>query len=161
VTDGTAPTWVSLDEPSLGISLQAPEGWSRTATEVFPLQLLAPAKDGFRTSASFSQEHFDPPAPEGLRTWLKRTHEAQKRDYEGFVELVREELEVDHRPAMLQRYAWSPAQLGRPLEQLLVLVVVAPGVMLEVDAAALQRPATQDLATVRQIISSIRFLAPT
>jgi hypothetical protein len=62
---------------------------------------------------------------------------------------------------MLQRYAWSPAQLGRPLEQLLVLVVVAPGVMLEVDAAALQRPATQDLATVRQIISSIRFLAPT
>jgi hypothetical protein len=155
-TDG--PLYMSLHDETLGVSLEAPVGWARATSDVFPLQLLAPAEDGFRANGNFSHEQFEPPTPEGLATFVTRTKQAQLTDYEGFEELGVEEIVVDNRPGSLQHYAWTPVAMGRTLQQLLVVLVVEPGLLLEIDAATLADRADVYLPIFRRLVTSIRFL---
>lgn len=151
--------WARVAHASLGISLDAPVGWSTMSPPEFPLQLIAPARHGYRSTVSFSHEAFDPVTPEGLERWLAATAAAQPADYEGFTELDRGSLVVDGRPANAQRYQWEPPRFGRPLEQLLIVVVVAPGLLLEVDSAALPG-SDEGVRTVGRMMASLRFDEP-
>jgi hypothetical protein len=153
-----AVTYVSLTDEVLGLSLEAPAGWYRGSSEIFPLVLRAPEDGGYRASCNFSLERFDPPTPEGLETFARRSKRAQLEDYEGFTELGAEELVVDNRPGLLQRYRWSPEALGRTMEQLLVLVVVQPGLLLQADAASLAERSEYYMPVFGRIVSSVRFL---
>jgi hypothetical protein len=152
------PAFMSLRDEALQLSLEAPVGWSRSSSEVFPLQLLAPSDDGFRASCNFSHEHFDPPTPEGLATFVTRTKQAQRSDYEGFEEIEVAEVVIDNRPGTVQQYGWTPAAVGRPLTQVLALFVVEEGLLLEVDAATLADHAPRLLPVFGRILRSIRFL---
>ena len=152
-------TYVSLTDEALGLSLEAPAGWYRGSSEIFPLQLRAPEDGGYRASCNFSHERFEPPTPEGLEDFARRSKQAQVDGYEGFAELGAEELVVDNRPGLLQRYRWSPEALGRTLEQLLVLVVAEPGLLLQADAASLAERSEHYMPVFRRIVSSVRFLA--
>jgi hypothetical protein len=156
VSDPGLVGWATVGEPSLGITVQAPEGWSATATPAFALQLIGPAVDGYRASVSFSHERFDPPTPAGLERWMARTLEAQQRDYEGYEHLRHGPLLVDGRPANAVHYRWHPDAVGADLEALLAVVVVEPGLLLEVDAANLAGPG-EPMARALQILSTVRF----
>lgn len=150
--------WVSVHDATLGISLEAPLGWSRAASDVFPVMLLAPEQDGYRASCNLSHERFDPPAPEGFEDFVRRLSHVQRTEYEAFEELGHEPLVIDNRPGILQRYQWSPPGLGGALEQLLALIVVEPGLLLEADTSTRVEGADRYLPTFRRILTSIRFL---
>lgn len=148
---------VSVDDDELRVSLQGPAGWVRTKSDVFPLQLFAPEDDGFRASFNLSHERFDPPSEQGLAEFVIQTRRAQQADYEGFLDLGTEELTIDNRPASLQRYSWTPAEMNRSLEQLLGLVVLGPGLLLELDATALSERADTYVPVFRTMFESLRI----
>lgn len=151
--------WVDVSDPDLGVSLQAPEGWSRTSTPIFPLQLLAPSEHGYRANVGFSQEHFEPPGPEAFLAYLDVVVAERARDYPGYAELHRGPLVVDGRPCNAVHYRWHPpAPLDRDVEQLLAMIVVEPGLALEVDATALAQ-GDDPLVRARQILSTVHFTA--
>jgi hypothetical protein len=154
--DPDALRWVDLDEPSLGITLQVPDGWSRAEHPHFVLQLLAPAVEGYRQNVSFSIKPIDPPTEGRFREWVDATVDAHARTYEGHEELHRGFIEVGGRAAVAVHYRWEPPQLGRPLESLFVAIPTAPDRLIEIDASA--AAAGEDpLAVSRWIVMTIRF----
>jgi hypothetical protein len=151
--------WVDVAEPELGISLQAPEGWSRSSTPVFPLQLLAPFEHGYRTNVGFSHERFGPPGAENFLAYLDDVIAERAHDYQDFAELHRGPLVIDGHPCNAIHYRWHPpAPLDRDVEQLLAMIVVEPGLALEVDATALAQ-GDDPLRRARQILSTVQFVA--
>lgn len=151
-------TFVSLRDEPLSISLEAPAGWSRGSSDVFPVQLRAPEEAGYRSNCNFSHERFAPPTPAGFEAFVRRSKQAQVDGYEEFAELDHEELVVDNRPGVWQHYRWSPPGLGQALDQLLVLLVVEPGLLLQADAATPAEQSEHYLPVFRRIVTSVRFL---
>ncbi|HET9690438.1 MAG TPA: hypothetical protein VFP61_04760 [Acidimicrobiales bacterium] len=126
-----------ITEPSLGVSVRLPPGWDWQRSDVFPLQLLGPAGGSYRPSISFSDEPLDPPTGDGLRDWVGNVVTGRAAAAEGFELLEQDVVPFAGRHAYLVRYRrWFPP-IEATIEQLLALVAVEPGRLLEVDASVL------------------------
>jgi hypothetical protein len=141
----------------LGITVDVPAGWSVESSDTFPVQLFAPVRQGYRSNLMFSLEGFSPPTPEGFASFVASVRAAQRRDYAAFCEESAEEVELDGRPALLQRYRWGPEDPAPAMAQLLALVVLEPGHLLEVDGATTAELAAEMRPLLEGVLSSVRF----
>jgi len=152
-----APTSRPFHHSGLGVTVEVPDGWSVEGSETFPLQLFAPARLGYRSNLMFSHERFSPPTAEGLAGFLASVRAAQRRDYTDFVEESAEEVEIDGRPAILQRYHWGPEGPAPAMAQLLALAVVEAGLLLEVDGATTAALGHEMRPLLEEILLGIRL----
>lgn len=146
-----------LTHEGLGITLALPPGWSVASTATFPLQIFGPVRNGYRPNLAFSTERFAPPTREGLAAFVASVRAAQRGDHPGLDEEAIAEIDLDGHPGILQRYSWRPGGGSPPLAQLLALVLVAPGELLEIDAATLGELARETVPLLETTLFSVRF----
>lgn len=149
--------WVDLAAPALGITLQAPDTWSRADHPLVALLLLAPPLDGYRQNVGFSTKAIDPPTEARFRAFVDATLETHARTYAEHEELDRGFVEVGGRAAAAVHYRWRPPELGRPLESLFVAVPTGPDRLVEIDASALAL-GEDPLLVARWILATVRFV---
>jgi hypothetical protein len=145
-------------EPTFGVDLTVPSDWVRVEPDAFPVAFVAPEEHGYRTTLTLSNAGFDPPTPEGLAAVLAATRAGQREEYDGFELLGEEETEVDGRWAYLERYRWNATEPAASVTQVLGLVMIQPGSLVQLDGACLSFLAGRYVPMLEGIVRSIRFL---
>ena len=132
-----------------------PDGWTLVPSGVGDIVIGGPLAGGHRPTLTISREPFSPPTPEGLSRGLASVRAAQREEYDGFELLAEQALEIDGRSAYLEHFRWHHPTAE--LTQVLALVVIEPGVALQVDAVCLTDLEDEHLSAIDAIVRSITF----
>ncbi len=141
----------------LRISLVLPEHWEVGSTPDFPLFLVAPQQQGFRSNLGFSRSEM-PPDPDVVTRMVEAARREQAAEYPGFNELSARELEIDSCPTFLQIYAWRPDGAAQPFRQWFGLVRTPRHGLIELNGATLESLASSAGPAVEGILRSVRFV---
>lgn len=153
---------VSYFDPQLSISLLRPESWDVGSTDYFPLCLLAPSEQNFRTNLSLRQvEGVGPLTPESFQMIIANTHTDQQADYHRFHQMSEQKIMLDGLPAYVQVYEWQDEASGTEFAQVLTLIATSPDTLLEIHGATLRQMAATTIPILLDMIESIRFIPPT
>lgn len=149
---------VSYYDKALGISLEMPSTWETGRSEDFPLVILGPETQDYRSNLSFDRTPLAVPDPERLAEIIAATHEDQKRDYPDFVQANEERLFIDQRPAYWQEYTWTAPETNRRYTQVFGLIVTDPDHVIDFHGATLPDLQDEYIPLFRRIVDSIRII---
>jgi hypothetical protein len=152
------PKMQSYFDHELRISLEMPESWTTTSTEVFALVLLAPEQDGYRANLGFSRNELAVPDPERLEEIIAETKEDQKVEYTAFQQTEEKRFWQDGLPAYWQCYEWQPEENDLHFSQIFSLIVAGPDLVYDIHGATLKHLEDRHIPIFRHILHSIRYI---
>ena len=138
---------------SLGIELSLPADWHQVPAPTGEVVLAGPLVADQRPVVRITREPFSPPTPEGLRRGLTRVRAAQAEEYDGFELLADRALEIDGRSAYVMHFRWRHPAVA--LTQLFGLIVVEPGVAIQVDGVCRTELEAEQLPVLDAIVCSV------
>ncbi len=141
----------------LGIAVAFPEGWQAVSTLDFPLLVLAPETDGYRSTLGFSRSQA-PATPEVVQRVLAASRAEQEADYPGFVEQGLRQRTVGGHPAWVQTYVWQPPSVPQPFWQWFGLVMTPSHGLVEFNGATLQSLAEPLEEAMFEVLDSVQFV---
>jgi len=134
-----------------------PDGWVRVPSTDGAVVLGGPLVAGARPTIALAREPFDPPTPDGLARGLAALRSIQIEEYPGFALLAERTVEVDGRWAHVEHFRWQHE--GTALTQLFALIVIEPGMALQIDGVCLTDLEAEHLVDLDAIVASIGFPA--
>lgn len=142
------------------VRLDVPDGWRLERSAAFPLEIYAPADQGYRASFALSLEIGDAARPDWLARCFARVHGIQRAQFAEYEEIERGERELRGRRCLAVLYRWCPVGTRVRLQQLLLLVPLEPGRALRVDAAALAERARDYFPVFERVLHSLDWEDP-
>ena len=151
-------THYSFYSKDLTASVNVPADWDTVSSEDFPLALLAPLKDGFRTNVGFNLYKLSGGDEQKFQKAIQSSKQVLVEDYDQYKMISEQEVWIDGFPSYHQEYTWLDEETGHAFYQTMTLIYVLPERLYEVTGTSLLKHKDENSESLRDVISSFRFI---